>query len=132
VTYPVLGSPQLPTVFNLIGVKLQLHRPRENPTLANTTCKINSSRRDVDPWEWIFVGDMPPAYLPLEDAPSKMAAFETYLKGMARWVAVAREGREPQPEDCCPAVNVPPTPERAEELDSRLRTLSEVIRPFFE
>ena len=94
--------------------------------------KINSSRGDVDSWEWIFVGDMPPAYLPLADAPSKMAAFETYLEGMARWVAVAREGREPQPEDCCPPVNVPPTPERAEELDSRLRTLSEVIRPFFE
>lgn len=94
--------------------------------------KINSGRRDVDPWEWVFVGDMPAAYLPLEDAPSKMAAFETYLDGMERWVAVAREGREPQPEDCCPPMNVPPTPEWAEKLDSRLRTLSEVIRPFFE
>jgi hypothetical protein len=94
--------------------------------------EINSGRRDLDPWEWIFVGDMPPAYLPLEDAPSKMAAFETYLDGMKRWVAVAREGREPQPEDCCPPVNFPPNPEWAEKLDSRLRTLSEVIRPFFE
>jgi len=93
---------------------------------------INSALRDVDPWEWIFVGDMPPAYLPLEDAPSKMAAFETYLHGMENWVAVAREGRVPQPEDRCPPVNVPPTPEWAEELGSRLRTLSEVIRPFFE
>jgi hypothetical protein len=94
--------------------------------------KINSIRSDVDRWEWIFVGDIPPACLPLEDAPSKMAAFETYLEGMGRWVAVAREGREPQPEDCCPAVNVPATPEWAEELDSRLRILCEVIRPFFE
>ena len=25
--------------------------------------KINSSHRDVDPWEWVFVGDIPPAYL---------------------------------------------------------------------
>ena len=94
--------------------------------------KINSARRDVDPWEWIFVGDMPPVYLPLEDAPSKLAAFETYLDGMGRWVAVTREGREPQPEDCCPPVNVPPTPEWAEKLDGRLRTLSEEFRPFFE
>jgi len=94
--------------------------------------KINSSHRDVGPWEWIFVGDIPPVYLPLEDAPSKMAAFETYLYGMGKWVAVAREGREPQPEDRCPPVNVPPTPEWANTLDSRLRTLSKVIRPFFE
>jgi hypothetical protein len=93
--------------------------------------KINSSNRDVDPWEWVFVGDIPPAYLPLEDAPSKMAAFETYLDGMGRWVTVAREGREPQPEDCCPSVNVPATPECAETLDSRLRMLSEVIKPLF-
>jgi hypothetical protein len=42
--------------------------------------KINSSRRDVDPWEWVFVGDIPRAYLPLEDATSKMAAFETYIE----------------------------------------------------
>jgi hypothetical protein len=38
--------------------------------------KINSSHGDVDPWEWIFVGDIPPAYLRLEDAISKMAAFD--------------------------------------------------------
>jgi len=94
--------------------------------------KINSSHRDVDPWEWVFVGDIPPTYLPLEDASSKKAAFECYLDGMGRWVAVAREGREPQPEDCCPPVNVPPTPEWAETLDSRLRMLSEVIKPIFE
>jgi hypothetical protein len=94
--------------------------------------KINSSRDDVDPWEWIFVGDIPSAYLPLEDAPSKMAAFENYLDGMRRWVAAAREGRDPQPADRCPPVNVPPTPEWAETLDNRLRTLSDVIRPFFE
>jgi hypothetical protein len=93
---------------------------------------INSNRPDVDPWEWVFVGDAPPAYLPLEDAPSKMAAFETYLEGMGRWVAAARQRREPQPEDRCPPVNLPSTPESTESLDIRLRTLSEVIRPFFE
>lgn len=94
--------------------------------------KINSGSREVDPWEWIFVGDVPPAYLPLEDANSKMAAFETYLDGMKRWVEVARKGREPKSEDCCPPLNVPATPEWAEKLDCRLRTLSDVIKPFFE
>ena len=94
--------------------------------------KINSSHPDVDPWEWVFVGDIPPAYLPLEDAATKMAAFETYIEGMKRWAALARQGREPGLEDCCPPVNAPPTPEPAEALDSRLRMLSEVIKPLFE
>jgi hypothetical protein len=94
--------------------------------------KINSTRHDVDPWEWVFVGDIPLAYLPLEDATSKIAAFEAYIEGMKRWVEVARQGREPEPEDCCPPVNIPATPDWAEKLDSRLQTLAEVVKPFFE
>lgn len=94
--------------------------------------RINSNRYDVDPWEWIFIGDMPPAYLPVEDATSKIAAFETYVEGMKRWVEVARQGREPTPEDRCPPVNAPANPDWAERLDSRLRTLNDVIKPFFE
>lgn len=92
--------------------------------------KINTSRPDVDPWEWIFVGDAPPAYLPLEDAGSKLRAFDTYLGGMKRWIKFARETREP--DDSCPPVNVPATPEWAEELDKRLRFLDAMMRPYFE
>jgi hypothetical protein len=94
--------------------------------------KINASRPDVDPWEWIFVGDIPPAYLPLEDAGSKLSAFDAYMAGMKKWVKVARQGREPKAEDCCPPVNVPANPEWAEELDKRLRLMKELIRPSFE
>jgi hypothetical protein len=94
--------------------------------------KISSRRSDVDLWEWIFVGDVPPAYLPMEDAGTRMQAFDAYLDGMRRWVAVAREQREPEPEDRCPPVNVPATPEWAEALDGRLRTLNEFVRPHFE
>ena len=93
--------------------------------------RINSSRSDVDPWEWIFVGDIPPAYLPLEDAPSKLAAFETYIEGMKKCARLARQGREPEAEDGCPPVNVPATPDWADQLDGRLRTLSKLARPFF-
>jgi hypothetical protein len=94
--------------------------------------KIVSRRPDVDPWEWVFVGDVPPAYLPLEDASSRMRAFEAYIEGMQRWVVVAREGREPELEDCCPPVNVLATLELAEALDVRLKMLTEVVRPFLE
>ena len=78
------------------------------------------------------MGDLPPAYLPVEDASSKMQAFEIYIERMKNWVEVARQGREPEPRDCCPPVNVPATPEWAEILDGRLRTLSEVVKPFFD
>ena len=94
--------------------------------------KIISRRPDVDSWEWVFVGDVPQAYLPLEDARSKMQAFETYIEGMKRWVEVARKGRERKPEDCCPPINVPATPEWAEILDRRLPLLIELVRPFIE
>jgi hypothetical protein len=94
--------------------------------------KITSGNSDVDSWEWVFVGDVPPAYLPLEDANSKMRAFDTYIKGMKRWIQAAREGREPTSEDCCPPVNVPATPEWAKALDGRLKILNELVRPYFE
>jgi hypothetical protein len=94
--------------------------------------EITSSNADVDSWEWIFVGDVPSAYLPLKDAPSKLRAFETYIEGMGRWVEVAREGREPAPEDHCPPVGVRATREWAEALDGRLRMLNESIKPYFQ
>jgi hypothetical protein len=94
--------------------------------------KITSWNADVDSWQWIFVGDVPSAYLPLKDARSKMQAFETYIEGMKRWVEVARKEREPAPEDHCPPVGVPATRQWAEALDGRLRMLNESIKPHFQ
>jgi hypothetical protein len=92
---------------------------------------ISSVRRDVDKWMWIIVGDIPPAYLPWEDCHSSREAFDTYISGMKKWVQLAREGREASPEDCVPPVNVPATLEWAESLDSRLRSLQELVQPLF-
>jgi hypothetical protein len=94
--------------------------------------EINTRRMDVDRWEWIFVGDVPSAYLPLEDAPSKMEAFEEYIAGMKRWAEFAHEGQEPTIEDRCPPVNVPATPEWADVLEGKLKFLEEYMRPVFE
>ena len=92
---------------------------------------ISPARRDVDKWTWIVVGDIPPAYLPLEDCGSGREAFDTYIDGMKKWVEFAREGREAAPEDCVPPVNVPATREWAESLDGRLRSLRELVQPLF-
>lgn len=81
---------------------------------------------------WIVVGDVPPAYLPFEDCNSGMEVFETYIAGMERWVRLAREGTKPAPEDCVPPVNIPATPEWAEQLDGRLHMLNKLVKPFFE
>ena len=80
---------------------------------------------------WIVVGDIPPAYLSWEDCRSGKEAFDTYIAGMEKWVQFAREGQEGTAEDCVAPVNVPATPEWAEALESRLRSLRELVQPLF-
>jgi mono/diheme cytochrome c family protein len=81
---------------------------------------------------WIVVGDIPSSYLPLEDCKSPLEVFETYVDGMTRWTRLARKGQTGTADEGIPPVNVPPTPEWAEKLKSRLQALKEVVRPFFE
>jgi hypothetical protein len=47
---------------------------------------IRPARPEVSSWIWIIVGDIPSAYLPLEDAPSPAEIFKTYLRGMSKWL----------------------------------------------
>lgn len=93
---------------------------------------IRPARRSIDPWIWIVVGDVPPAYLPLEDCKSPRAVFMTYLEGMRRWVELARQGRTGTADDGVPPINVPATPGNAAELDLKLQGLMLAVQPFFE
>ncbi len=94
---------------------------------------IQPSRSDVDPWIWIVVGDIPPAYLPLSDCESPPEVFETYIRGMGRWVEFARkaQARGEVPKDV-PPIDLPATPEWAERINQRLRGLTLAVKPFFE
>jgi len=94
--------------------------------------RIQPGRTGVDPWIWVMVGDVPSAYLPVTDCKSPGEAFRTYIRGMKKWVELARQGKEGTPEQGVPPVNVPATPEWAEQLDKRLQMLEFVISPFFE
>jgi len=94
--------------------------------------RIRPARDGVDPWIWVVVGDIPPAYLPISDCGSPAEVFRTYLRGMNKWVELARKGETGTPEQGVPPVNVPSTPEQAETLSLRLHTLLLVIKPFFE
>jgi hypothetical protein len=92
---------------------------------------IDSSRQDVDPWIWVIVGDIPPAYLPLSDCESQAEAYALYTKGMMRWAEIVRAGDDPSRHDNTPPVNVPASREWADRLSQRLHALSFTVAPFF-
>jgi hypothetical protein len=94
--------------------------------------QIRPSRPDVESWIWIVVGDIPPAYLPISDCKSASEVFKTYIRGMTKWVELARLGQSGTPEDGIPPVNMPATPEWAEKMSQRLVGLTLSVKPFFE
>jgi hypothetical protein len=93
---------------------------------------IRPYRPNVEPWTWIVVGDIPPAYLPLTDCKSPAEVFRTYIRGMNNWVELARKGRTGTSEQGVPPVNVPATPEWAEKINQKLYGLTLAVQPFFD
>ncbi|MFN2468172.1 MAG: hypothetical protein ABR521_08615 [Gaiellaceae bacterium] len=93
--------------------------------------RINPARPDVDEWLWVVVGDLPPAYLVVDDAPNPAAALDVYIGEMERWVDAVKPG-DPV-DDLIPVEpggggdRLEPTAERAAELESRLRFLDAEI-----
>ncbi len=77
----------------------------------------------VDEWLWVVCGDVPPAYLVLDDAPDAMSALALYIDMMSRWVEAMLNGS--QTDDLIP-VNAPATLANAMSLRARL----EVLRRF--
>ena len=89
---------------------------------------IVPARADVDEWLWVVAGDIPSTYIQvIDECRTPVEVFETYDWGMTKWIDLARQGRT-SPD--LPPVNVPSTPEWAEELDGRLQILRRVIKPF--
>jgi len=93
---------------------------------------IRPTRPDVDPWIWIMIGDVPPAYLPLTDCKSPTEAFRTYMRGVSKWVELARKGQVGTPAEGVPPLNIPSTPEWAERVNQKLYGLTLTVQPLFE
>ena len=91
--------------------------------------RILGAEEDVDEWLWVVIGDLPPAYLVTDTVPSPAAALRAYIEQMREWVTAARLGRPVQ--EIIP-VNVPPTPENANSLNSRLDFIERELLPSFE
>jgi hypothetical protein len=88
--------------------------------------RIEPAGDDVDEWVWVVVGDVPPAYIAVEDAPNPATALDAYIGAMQEWVDAARAGGSVA--ELIP-VNVPPTVENAERLSRRLQFIDEEILP---
>jgi hypothetical protein len=90
--------------------------------------RIFASRTTVDEYLWIVVGDIPPAYLVVDDCPSPKAALEGYIWEMRKWVQLAKQG---QSSTDVIRVNTPATPEFADLLEGRLNALEQRIIPVY-
>lgn len=86
--------------------------------------KIAPCSDDIDEWIWVIVGDLPPAYLTVEDSPNPACALDSYIGAMEEWVEAVRSGESIQ--DLIP-VNVAATAENADLLKNRLVVLDEEI-----
>jgi hypothetical protein len=86
--------------------------------------KIRPTQDDIDEWLWVIVGDVPPAYITALYASDPDEALKGYLNEMTKWAEAAK--RNSSVDDLIP-VNVPPTPENAKLLESRLELLKEEL-----
>jgi hypothetical protein len=97
--------------------------------LAVFLFNIVPSRANVDEWVWVVVGDIPPAYLVIDECKSPSSVLVAYIREMRRWIQLALQGRTSS--EVIP-VNVPPTAEWAGKLKKRMDFLQENILPRFQ
>jgi hypothetical protein len=90
---------------------------------------IEPDKDNVDEWLWVISGDLPSAYLVVDQSPTPVSALKTYVAEMRKWVEAAKTGRSI--EDVIP-VNVEPNPENAARLQKRLDFLTKEAIPLHE
>jgi len=88
--------------------------------------QITPASEDADACLWVVVGDLPPAYIVVEDNPTAADALDAYCSEMEAWVEAVKNGE--RVDELIP-VNVLPTREHAEQLGGRLGFLRSEILP---
>lgn len=91
--------------------------------------RIQPTKENVDEWNWVIVGDLPPAYISAYGFPNPATALDGYIGAMSDWVEAVKAGKDVS--KLIP-VNVPATIEWAEELDKRLKFLRDEILSDYE
>lgn len=72
---------------------------------------------DAEDLVWVVVGDLPPLYVSVKEAPNPACALDVYVNAMAEWADAAIRGASVG--DLVP-VAAPPTPENGYNLRKRL------------
>jgi hypothetical protein len=90
--------------------------------LAKVVVDFNEKRESI----WLFVGDIPPAYIAASSCQTPAAALEGYLGEMQAWIDAVRSGEST--EHLIP-VNAAETSDAADALEKRLDFLQERILP---
>lgn len=88
--------------------------------------EIEPGRPEINRWIWVIVGDVPPTYIPADDARTPFEALDGYIGALEEWVEAARKGKSVA--KLIP-VNVDANPANAEMLAGRLKFLDERILP---
>lgn len=88
--------------------------------------QITPGAKDVDSCLWVIVGDLPPAYLVVDDSPTAADALDGYCSEMMAWVEAIEAGESV--DELIP-VNASSTIENAEQLKGRLEFLRSKIIP---
>jgi hypothetical protein len=89
---------------------------------------IEPSRSNVDEWLWVVVGDIPPAYLVIDDNTTPSLALQGYINEMSKWVRLTKSGKSIA--KAIP-VNKAATKQNALLLESRLKAIEEIVLPRF-
>jgi len=85
-------------------------------------------KKDVDDWLWVVVGDVPSAYLVLDEASDAVSALKVYCRVMEDWVIAVKTKSDLS--KVFP-VNVPADAKYAEMLQKRIDFIREKIIPEF-
>ena len=86
--------------------------------------RIEPGQPEVPEWIWVIAGDLPPLYIGSEDASTPREALDGYVGAMQSWIEAVRAGR---PVDDEAPVDVDPTGENADALDSRLEFIEKEL-----
>jgi hypothetical protein len=89
----------------------------------------DTARENVDEFIWAIVGDIPPLYITIEDAPNPACALDGYIGAMDEWIEAALNGK---PIDGLPPVNAKPTLKNAANLKRRLDYIDKEILSYYQ
>lgn len=81
--------------------------------------RIEPTRKDVDEWIWVIVGDLSPAYITCEESPNPVTTLDACIGAMQEWGEAAEQGA---PTDHLIPVNVEPL----KEIASRVEDATEI------